>query len=196
MVILWQISILKQELTLRTHISQFSTLGKAQPRVGPVQSVGQTNQILAMSTSNEQAYREMLLLLQGESKITDELAPIDGDADEIPDGRVTADSLCSSALLLLADPDQVSYVIFFSRFKWHTMLFYLKLDYTKLRIIINGNCTSNFRIPSMIVSVQLLYQEDFQPFRRVRHPKAIKEDIIEQEDPPCKQIQYGNFMAN
>ena len=117
MVILWQISIkayiLKQELTLMTHISQFSTLGKAQPRVGPVQSVGQTNQILAMSTSNEQAYREMLLLLQGESKITDELAPIDGDADEIPDGRVTADSLCSSALLLLADPDQVSYGILF-----------------------------------------------------------------------------------
>ena len=106
---------------MMTQISQFSTIGKAQPRVGPVQSVGQTNQILAMSTSNEQAYREMLLLLQGESKITDELAPIDGDADEIPDGRVTADSLCSSALLLLADPDQVSYVIFFSCLKWHTI---------------------------------------------------------------------------
>ena len=108
---------------MMTQFFKYPTIGKAQPRVGPVQSVGQTNQILAMSTSNEQAYREMLLLLQGESKITDELAPIDGDADEIPDGRVTADSLCSSALLLLADPDQVSYVIFFSRFKWHTMLF-------------------------------------------------------------------------
>ena len=64
-----------------------------------------------MSTSNEQAYREMLHLLQGDSKITDELAPIDGDADEIPDGRFTADSLCSSALLLMADPDQVSSMI-------------------------------------------------------------------------------------
>ena len=86
-------------------------IGKAQPRVGPVQSIGQTNQVLAMSNSNEQAYREMLHLLQGESKITDELAPIDGDADEILDGRVTADSLCSSALLLIADPDQVSFVV-------------------------------------------------------------------------------------
>ena len=64
-----------------------------------------------MSSSNEQAYREMLNLLQGDSKITDELAPIDGDADEIPDGRFTADSLCSSALLLMADPDQVSSMI-------------------------------------------------------------------------------------
>ena len=90
-----------------------NSIGKAQPRVGPVQSVGQTNQVLAMSTSNEQAYREMLHLLQGESKITDELAPIDGDADEILDGRATADSLCSSALLLIADQDMVSFATIF-----------------------------------------------------------------------------------
>ena len=60
-----------------------------------------------MAVSNEQAYREMLSLLHNESKITDELAPIDGDTDDMADGRATADSLCSSALLLLADPDQV-----------------------------------------------------------------------------------------
>ena len=61
-----------------------------------------------MAASNEQAYREMLTLLHNESKITEELAPIDGDTDDMAtDGRMTADSLCSSALLLLADPDQV-----------------------------------------------------------------------------------------
>ena len=47
----------------RHKINDYASIGKAQPKVGPVQSVGQTNQILAMSTSNEQAYREMLLLL-------------------------------------------------------------------------------------------------------------------------------------
>ena len=60
-----------------------------------------------MAASNEQAYREMLTLLHNESRVTDELAPIDGDTDEMADGRMTADSLCSSALLLIADPDQV-----------------------------------------------------------------------------------------
>ena len=34
------------------------------------------------------------------------------------------------------------------------------------------------------------------PVEKEQDEKAIKEDIIEQEDPPCKQIQYGNFMAN
>ena len=83
-------------------------LGKTQPRIGPVQSVGQNNQVLAMAASNEQAYREMLTLLHNESKITEELAPIDGDTDDMAeDGRATADSLCSSVLHLLADPDQV-----------------------------------------------------------------------------------------
>ena len=60
-----------------------------------------------MAASNEQAYREMLTPLHTESRVTDELAPIDGDTDEMADGRMTADSLCSSALLLIADPDQV-----------------------------------------------------------------------------------------
>ena len=64
------------------------------------------NQVLAMAASNEQAYREMLNLLHNESKITDELAPIDGDVDDIIDGRATNDSLCSSALLLIAETDQ------------------------------------------------------------------------------------------
>ena len=69
------------------------------------------NQVLAMTASNEQAYREMLTLLNNESKVTDELAPIDGDADDIIDGRATNDSLCSSALLLIPETDQVCYHI-------------------------------------------------------------------------------------
>ena len=72
----------------------------AVPRVSSVQSIGSSNQILSMAVSNEQAYREMIRLMSDD---IDELAPIDGDADEMIDGRVTNDSLCSSALLLLAD---------------------------------------------------------------------------------------------
>ena len=80
------------------------------PRVGPVRSIGQNNQVLALAQGNEQAYREMLTLLNNEGKISEELAPIDGDDDEMIDGRMTADSLCSSTLLLMVDPDQDSLV--------------------------------------------------------------------------------------
>ena len=36
-----------------------------------------------MAASNEQAYLEMLTPLHSESRVTDELAPIDGDTDEM-----------------------------------------------------------------------------------------------------------------
>ena len=80
---------------------------RPEPRVGTVQSVGSTNQVLAMAVGNEQAYREMIKLVQDEGGVTDDLAPIDGDVDDVGDGRATNDSLCSSALLLLAETDQV-----------------------------------------------------------------------------------------
>ena len=85
--------------------------GRPEPRVGTVQSVGSSNQVLAMAAGNEQAYREMIKLVQDEGGVTDDLAPIDGDADDAVDGRATNDSLCSSALLLLAETDQVGQII-------------------------------------------------------------------------------------